>query len=43
MIHHESGRDIVIEALLAVLDRLDRGVADVRAPVDRVLDMAGAA
>jgi small GTP-binding protein len=43
LIHHESGRDIVIEALLAVLDRLDRGDADVRAPVDRVLDMAGAA
>ena len=41
LIHHESGRDVVIEALLAVLDRLDRGDGDVRAPVDRVLEMAG--
>ena len=41
LIHHESGRDVVIEALLAVLDRLDRGDADVRAPVERVLEMAG--
>ena len=43
LIHHESGRDVVIEALLAVLDRLDRGDADVRAPVERFLEMAGVA
>ncbi len=43
LIHHESGRDVVIEALLAVLDRLDRGDADVRAPVERFLETAGVA
>lgn len=37
LIHHESGRDVVIEALLAVLDRLDRGEVDVRPPVERVM------
>ncbi len=42
LIHHESGREVVIEALLAVLDRMDRGEADVRAPVDRVIDLVGA-
>ena len=41
LIHHESGREVVIEALLAVLDRMDRGDADVRAPVERVMAMVG--
>jgi signal recognition particle receptor subunit beta len=38
LIHHDSGREVIIEALLAVLDRLER---DHREP--RQLAMAGAA
>ena len=38
LIHHESGRSVVIEALLSVLDRLER---DHREP--RTLALAGAA
>lgn len=43
LIHSESARDIAIEALLAVLDRLER--ADVRflEPLERVVALAGAA
>ena len=43
LIHHESGRDVVIEALLAVLDRLERGRTEFRDPLERLLEMAGAA
>ncbi len=43
LIHHDSGREVVIEALLAVLDRLEHGRGEVRDPVDRVLALAGAA
>lgn len=43
LIHPESGRDVVIEALLAVLDRLERGRTEFRHPLERLLDMAGAA
>ena len=39
LIHHESGREVVIEALLAVLDRMDRSGIETRDPIDRVLDM----
>lgn len=42
LIHHESGREVVVEALLAVLDRLERNGDDVRDPVDRMLDTVGA-
>lgn len=41
LIHHESGRDVAIEALLAVLDRMQRGRDEFRDPVDRVLTEAG--
>jgi signal recognition particle receptor subunit beta len=37
LIRHESGREVVIQALFAVLDRLDRGGQDARDPVDRVV------
>lgn len=39
LIHHESGREVVIEALLAVLDRLEREHAEPRL---RALALAGA-
>ena len=42
LIHHESGREVVIEALLAVLDRMDRLETDFRAPLDRVMESARA-
>ena len=42
LIEHDSGRDVVVEALMAVLDRLDRTGDDVRDPVDRMLDEVGA-
>lgn len=40
LIHHESGRTVVIEALLSVLDRLERQSSEPRL---RVLELAGAA
>ena len=43
LIQHESGREVVVEALLAVLDRLERQGADMRDPVGRMLETAGAA
>ncbi len=43
LIHHESGREVVIEALLAVLDRMERGAVDDRGALERVIAMAGAA
>lgn len=42
LIHHESGRQVVIEALLAVLDRLERRGVETRDPLDRMLATAGA-
>jgi uncharacterized protein len=43
LIHPESAREVAIEALLAVLDRLDRADVRVLAPLERVLALAGAA
>ena len=43
LIHHESGREVVIEALLAVLDRMERGALDDRGALERVIALAGAA
>ena len=43
LIHHESGRQVVIEALLAVLDRLERRGVETRDPLDRMLATTGAA
>ncbi|MDJ0771737.1 MAG: ATP/GTP-binding protein [Ilumatobacter sp.] len=43
LIEHESGRKVVIEALLAVLDRLERTRDELLEPVERVLALAGAA
>ena len=43
LIHPESGRQVVVEALIAVLDHLERRGADVRDPVDRMLESTGAA
>ncbi len=43
LIHHESGREVVIEALLSVLDRLERERGEVRDPIERVLALVGAA
>lgn len=42
LIRHESGREVVIEALLAVLDRMERGAVDDRGALERVITMAGA-
>ena len=41
LIEHDSGREVVIEALLAVLDRLERDGDEVRVPVGRMLDTVG--
>lgn len=43
LIHTESARDVAIEALLAVLDRLERADVVFLEPLERVLTMAGAA
>ncbi len=43
LIHTASAREVVIEALLAVLDRLERCSVDVVEPLVRVLALAGAA
>lgn len=43
LIQPESGRQVVVEALIAVLDRLERSPEPVRGPIERVLAMAGAA
>jgi hypothetical protein len=43
LIHTASAREVVIEALLAVLDRLERCDVDVIEPLDRVVALAGAA
>jgi signal recognition particle receptor subunit beta len=40
LIHTESGREVVVEALLAVLDRLERDDAEFRSPLDRVFACA---
>lgn len=37
LIHHESGRDVVIEALVSVLDRLEREAVDPDDPLTRVI------
>ena len=42
LIHTESGRDVVVEALLAVLDRQERQGGQMRDPLDRLLDTVGA-
>lgn len=42
LIDTESGRDVVVEALLAVLDRLERQGGEMRDPFDRLLDTVGA-
>ncbi len=42
LIHTDSGRDVVVEALLAVLDQLERQGGEMRDPLDRLLDAAGA-
>ncbi len=43
LIHTASARDVVIEALLAVLDHLERRDVEVIEPLERVLALAGAA
>jgi len=43
LIHTASAREVVIESLLAVLDRLERRDIDVIDPLERVLALAGAA
>lgn len=43
LIHTASAREVVIESLLAVLDRLERRDVDVVDPLERVLALAGAA
>ncbi len=43
LIHQASGCDVVVEALLAVLDRLDAAHVQLLTPVERVVAMAGAA
>lgn len=42
LIEHDSGREVVVEALLAVLDRLERDGDEVRDPLGRMLDVVGA-
>jgi len=42
LISADSAREVVIEALLAVLDRIERGDVDVIEPLDRVLRLAAA-
>lgn len=41
LIHPDSGREVAVEALVAVLDRLERGGVEFVRPVDRVLATAG--
>lgn len=43
LIHTESAREVAIEALLAVLDRLERADVRVLEPLERVMVLAGAA
>jgi len=43
LIHPESGRAVVIEALIAVLDRLERRTTPVLGPVERARALVGAA
>lgn len=43
LIHTASAREVVIEALLAVLDRMERCDVDVLDPLERTLVLAGAA
>ena len=43
LIYTESARDIAIEALLAVLDRLERADVQFLEPLERVMALAGAA
>lgn len=43
LIHTASGREVVTEALLAVLDRLERCQVDAIGPLERVVALAGAA
>lgn len=43
LIERASGREVVIEALLAVLERLERERRDAVDPVERMLAMAGSA
>jgi len=43
LIHTASAREVVIEALLAVLDRLERCDVEVIDPLERVVALAGAA
>ena len=43
LIHTESAREVAIEALLAVLDRLERADVRVLEPLQRVMVLAGAA
>jgi signal recognition particle receptor subunit beta len=42
LIHQESGREVVIEALLAVLDRIERSDGATRTVIERVLASVGA-
>ena len=42
LIQNESGIEVVIEALISVLDRMDRGDVDARDPVERVMSLVGA-
>jgi len=41
LIQQTSGREVVVEALLAVLERLEREGDHARDPLDRMLDMVG--
>jgi signal recognition particle receptor subunit beta len=41
LIHQESGREVVIEALLAVLDRIERSDNATRTVIERVLTSVG--
>lgn len=43
LIEAGSAREVTIEALLAVLDRIERDPAALQDPLDRVVEMAGAA
>lgn len=43
LIEFTSAREVAIEALVAVLDRMERGEAPIVDPVERVVNLAGAA
>ena len=43
LIHPDSGREVAVEALVAVLERLERGETEFVDPVERVLATAGTA